>query len=282
MGKTVNSLALAECFASKGRKTLLIDADHQSMSGELAVGITRCDRANSRKRTFYDLLRDMLQPDMEEQDYGKYVIPCGSNIKGGLRELDVMPCSIRLEGIQSNIARAKQGFLESKEFDRRWNRHKDRFRRWLKQNYRHVIIDCPPILMDHVRFLLRLSDGFIIPCVPDALSVRGADYLMSRVGQYGIKTPGIGIMWTMFRDTKPHQATIARAKKREAPFDNLPVPFESKIPHATQIIRTTEPDMTFSSFRAKYDKFGADYDGVGVELIRRLKALGIVGNEELQ
>jgi chromosome partitioning protein len=41
VAKTVTTVALAECFASHGHRVLLVDADHQCMAGELALGESR-------------------------------------------------------------------------------------------------------------------------------------------------------------------------------------------------------------------------------------------------
>ena len=41
VAKTTNAVAVAECLADSGYRTLLIDADHQCMSGELLLGESR-------------------------------------------------------------------------------------------------------------------------------------------------------------------------------------------------------------------------------------------------
>ena len=38
VAKTTNAVAMAECFAAEGYRTLLIDADHQCMAGEMVLG----------------------------------------------------------------------------------------------------------------------------------------------------------------------------------------------------------------------------------------------------
>ncbi len=41
VAKTANAVAVAECLAESGYRTLLIDADHQCMAGELLIGEER-------------------------------------------------------------------------------------------------------------------------------------------------------------------------------------------------------------------------------------------------
>ncbi len=63
VAKTTNAVAIAECFASEGYRTLLIDADHQCMAGEMLLGQSQLLWADHRTRTFYDLLVEMLDED---------------------------------------------------------------------------------------------------------------------------------------------------------------------------------------------------------------------------
>jgi hypothetical protein len=65
VAKTVTTVALAECFASHGHRVLLIDADHQCMAGELALGESRQLKCESQKRNFCDLLVQMLDDEFE-------------------------------------------------------------------------------------------------------------------------------------------------------------------------------------------------------------------------
>ena len=63
VAKTTSAVAVAECFASQGHRTLLIDADHQCMAGELLLDESRLLRADKAKKTLHDLMSAMLDDD---------------------------------------------------------------------------------------------------------------------------------------------------------------------------------------------------------------------------
>src|SRR5271163_3999593 len=96
VAKTTTAVAVAECLASEGVRTLLIDADHQCMAGELLLGEDRQVKAEQNKRNLYSLFMDMMfndadpTPDVFEKRITRQV----SNIGGGLEKLAVLPCSI--------------------------------------------------------------------------------------------------------------------------------------------------------------------------------------------
>ena len=54
-------------------------------------------------------------------------------------------------------------------------------RRWLHANYDFTIVDCPPSIALQVKVFLMVADAFIVPSIPDRLSVRGSLYLHERI-----------------------------------------------------------------------------------------------------
>jgi chromosome partitioning protein len=273
VAKTVTTVALAECFASHGHRVLLVDADHQCMAGELALGEKRQLHCESQKRNFYDLLVRMLDDDFEPASFGKFVAEKGSNIGGGIETLDVLPCSIRIDDIQTNVAKAKQGFKTNDEFQRLWGRRRDQMKLWLNKNYDFVLIDCPPSLAPQVKFVLTISDHFIVPTVPDRLSVRGSKYLMSRLSTLGFKVKGLGTIWSLYREqNNMHRAVVAAAGRGDSYFEKLPKPFKTIIPNATKIAEATEPEMPQqpSTFTAKYTApFAKLFESLCDEIVKR-------------
>src|SRR5207248_1476997 len=103
VAKTTNAVAVAECFAANGHETLLIDADHQCMAGELLLGEGRLLRAERSRTTVHDLLAAMLDDEFDAEQAGQYVVRDCSNIGGGIRELSVMPCSVRIDDFSTNM-----------------------------------------------------------------------------------------------------------------------------------------------------------------------------------
>ena len=116
VAKTTNAVAVAECLASRGHRTLMIDADHQCTASELLLGETEMLRADKHRRTLHDLLKEMLDPEFNSAQLPTFVIEKASNIGGGLETLSIIPCSIRIDEFQTNYAKGKGGFKTNDEF----------------------------------------------------------------------------------------------------------------------------------------------------------------------
>jgi chromosome partitioning protein len=148
VAKTTNAVAVAECLAYFGKPTLLIDADHQCTASEVLLGESRALSLDRSRRTFHDLLLQMLRPGFEQTQFVGYVADNASNIDGGLENLHVIPCSVRIDDFQSNYAKGRHRVRTSDEFDfqRRFKPHGTQFRKWLRRNFAFTIVDCPPSL----------------------------------------------------------------------------------------------------------------------------------------
>jgi chromosome partitioning protein len=272
VAKTTNAVAIAECLAASGHRTLLIDADHQCMAGELLLGESRLLRAERSRTTLHDLLAAMLDDEFEAEQIGHYIIGGASNIGGGMSKLSVMPCSVRIEDFSTNMAKAKRGYHSNDEFLQVFARRRQQLQRWLSANYHFTIVDCPPSLSLQVRVLLSVADGFIVPSVPDRLSVRGSLYLLDRVAKLGFsKIKPVGTLWSLYREQNHvHRAIVERSGRRAEPFNRLPVPFKTVIPNATAIADSSDPDKQPPSFRAKYTPpFAKQFERLCEEIVFR-------------
>src|SRR5689334_4716143 len=116
VAKTTNAVAVAECLADSGYRTLLIDADHQCMSGELLLGEDRLMKLDHKSRTLHDLLAAMLDDEFSVEQIPHYVVGNASDIGGGLPKLSAIPCSIRIDDFSTNMAKAKRGYKSNDEF----------------------------------------------------------------------------------------------------------------------------------------------------------------------
>lgn len=253
VAKTTNAVAVAECLATMGHKTLLIDADHQCMSGELLLGEDRLLRCERKKSTLHDLLAAMLDDEFDTDQVASHVEDNASNIGGGLEGLSVLPCSIRIDDFQTNVAKAKRGFHTTDEFQATFRKRRKALRRWLRDNYDYTIIDCPPSIALQVRVCLSIGDGFVLPSVPDRLSARGSLWLLDRIRRLNMKIEGLGTLWSLYRKQNAmHGRMIEMVAKKVGAYANLPEPFDTVIPNAAPIAEASEPDKRPASFSAKY------------------------------
>ena len=258
VAKTTNTVAIAETFASSGKSVLMIDADHQCTASELLLGESRMLLCEKRKKTLHDLLAAMLDDAFNANQFETFIERGASNIGGGMQNLAVLPCSIRIDDFSTNIQKARKGYHSAKEFSRIFNRRRQILKKWLNSNFDYIVVDCPPTISMQVRVLLSVADAYIIPSIPDRLSVRGCHNLLDRIRRTGIKTFGIGILWSLYRQQdKTHRQVVDEAKTGSENFSNLPSPFKSVIPNSSQIAQAFQDSKTFASHTAKYTPSGS-------------------------
>jgi chromosome partitioning protein len=271
VAKTTNAVAVAECLADSGYRTLLIDADHQCMSGELLLGEGRLLKCESKKITLHDMMAAMLDDEFKAEQLPYYIVKNVSDIGGGLPNLSVIPCSIRIDDFSTNMAKARRGHRSNDEFLAMFRKRRAVLRRWLEANYDFTIVDCPPSIAIQVKTFLEVGDSFIVPAIPDRLSVRGSLYLLDRIRRMGIKIERLGTLWSLFRkQNQMHCNIIEATEKGLDPYGQMPKPFETVIPNASKIAEATEPGRNPKNFNAKYTpEFAKLYRSLCWEIVQR-------------
>jgi chromosome partitioning protein len=275
VAKTANCVAMAETLAEAGRRVLVIDADHQCMSSLLLLGEDRYLKADTRGRTLHDLLRAMLDDEFEEEGMEPFVLEQASNIGGGYANLHIIPCSLRIDDFQANMAKARLGHRSNEVFLQMLAKKRGVMRRFMNSRYDYVLIDCPPSLALQVRQLLLVTDAFIIPSVPDRLSVRGSLLLMERLARNNYRRGrGLGTVWSMYRQqARAHREIVKAAAAGESEYEGLPRPFDTIIPNAAKIAEAMNWDAKPPSLSAKYtSRFASLYGELCMEMIRRLRS----------
>jgi chromosome partitioning protein len=278
MAKTTNAVAVAECLADLGKRVLLIDADHQCMASELLLGERRMRDLDSHRFTLHDMLAAMLDDEFKPQQLDHYVTTKASDINDGLDGLSVIPCSVRIDDFSTNMAKARRGYKSTEEFDAIFRKRRKVMSRWLDSRFDFTIVDCPPSVALQVRAFLAVANTFVIPAIPDRLSVRGSLWLMERIRKMGFKLEGLGTLWSLVRDqNKTHGKIVDAASKGIEPFGQLPKPFKTIIPNASAITAASEPNCHPKSFTTKYTpQFAKLYRNLCAEILERseMRSLG--------
>jgi len=274
VAKTTTAVAVAETLASMGHGVLLIDADHQCASSELLLGEQRFVSADHHHSTLHDLLAAMLDEEFDAEQIASFVAPDASNVESVRPLLSTIPCSFRINDFPTNMAKAKKGY-DPDRFQAAWRSRGKVLRRWLLDMYHYTIVDCPPSLALQVKFFLRICDAYVIPSVPDRISVRGARWLGERLEKGGFKARALGLAWTLYRDqNERHRAMVGMVGKqagKTGQFANLPEPFRTIVPNATAIVRAGESEQRVATVAAKYTPpFAKVFEGLAVEIIARL------------
>ena len=129
-------------------------------------------------------------------------------------------------------------------------------------DYDIVIVDCPPNLGIITLNGLRISDGFVIPTIPDVLSTYGIPQILTRVEQFSKEIAEeiepLGIVVTKYQaNSTVHRNTLKRLNANGSP----PV-FNTIIPQSNQYAAAAEHGSSMT-LRQKWgygglaDKFDA-------------------------
>jgi chromosome partitioning protein len=189
VGKTTTTVNLAAYLATFGKKVLLIDMDPQG-NATVGLGVDR----ESLELCLYDIM-------IEE-------VPIAQTIrKTGLNNLDLVPATAKLAGAEVELIsfperemRLKKAILE------------------IKEQYDHILIDCPPSLNLLTVNALTASDEVIIPIQCEYYALEGISQLMKtldlvRQGLNPLLKIG-GILLTMYDPrTVLAQQVVSEARK---------------------------------------------------------------------
>src|SRR4051812_29290043 len=199
------------------------------------------------------MLAAMLDDEFRAEQLPYYVVKDCSDIGGGLSNLSVIPCSIRIDDFSTNMAKARRGHKTNDEFLDVLRKRRLVLRNWLNSSYDFTIVDCPPSVAIQVKTFLAVADAYIVPSIPDRLSVRGSLYLLDRIRRMGFKVEGLGTLWSLYREQNGlHRRMVEAVSKGGEPLNQLPRPFETIIPNASAIAEATEPGRKPKNFNAKY------------------------------
>ncbi|GAB6987874.1 AAA family ATPase [Nocardioides pyridinolyticus] len=273
VGKTTTTVGLAEFLSAEfHKKVLVIDLDPQTNATTVLIGEDRWRELNDAGNTLVTLFTDALRGEDDEPRFDltatlqKKVSPVSE-----VRSVDLLPSSLDLIDVQDRLASMPSGRFYS-------NNPTDLLRRAVKpilDDYDYVLVDCPPNLGIVTLNGLRISDGYIIPTIPDVLSTYGIPQIQSRVKAFadnlGEDIQELGIVVTKYRAASTvHNTTIRRLEDDE----NLPVVFETWVPEGNAIAASAE-FSPMSTLRQKYA-----YQG-GYEVFRALAKEFIAAAEEI-
>lgn len=273
VGKTTTTVGLAEFLSAEfGKKVLVIDLDPQTNATTVLIGEDRWRMLNDAHNTLVSLFTDALRADGEPSHFNleatlqRRVSPVSE-----VRSVDLLPSSLDLIDVQDRLASMSSGRFYS-------NNPTDLLRRAVKpilDDYDYVLVDCPPNLGIVTLNGLRISDGYIIPTIPDVLSTYGIPQIQSRVKAFadnlGETIYELGIVITKYRAASTVHNTTA---KRLEDDENLPVVFNTWVPEGNAIAASAEYSPT-STLRQKYA-----YQG-GHEVFRALAKEFIAAVEEI-
>lgn len=268
VAKTTTTVSLAETLSSQfNKKVLVIDLDPQTNATVMLIGEDRWGKLNSKGLTLATLFKDALSSDEDEFNLHETLQKNVSDVR--VTRIDLLPSSLDLIDVQDKLANAPSGQFYA-------NTPVDFLRKAIKpilENYDFVLIDCPPNLGIITLNGLRISEGYLIPSVPDVLSTYGIPQIVKRVSNFAKEVAEnidpIGIIVTKFQiNSTIHVNGVRRLRK-----ENDPPVFTTQIRQANQIASAAEFQGGSRTLKQKYG-YG-DLADTYVELANELlEALG--------
>jgi chromosome partitioning protein len=181
VGKTTLAFQFG-CWLASQRDTrvLLCDVDHQSSLSITCLGGTDWDAAVRGKTTIDKIFRHMTEEASPLP--GREIIHHPGGDLGRLYpRLDVVPSALSLDETEIDLTGSMRGNAVESEWHKR-----TLICDWLEKNridddYDYVLFDCPPATKIVTQNALATSHGYIVPAIPDAVSIRGTPHLTNQI-----------------------------------------------------------------------------------------------------
>lgn len=152
VGKTTTSINLSACFAEKGKKVLVIDADPQGNTTS-GFGIDK----NNLDNTIYELI-------LGECSIGDSIL------KNVVKNVSVLPANVNLAAAEIElIGIDKKEYILKKEVD------------YIKEEYDFIIIDCPPSLNMLTINAMTTAHTVLVPIQCEYYALEGLSQLIHTI-----------------------------------------------------------------------------------------------------
>ena len=259
VGKTTITLALAHFLAVEHRqRVLVVDLDPQTNATVCLIPEQEWKQRDETGRTLYQLFADQVK-GTRRFDADAAIVRDVSNIGTGVQGLDLLPSSLRLIKVQDRVTQLTD--LETYDrgpiFALRDALHA------LLPYYDHVLIDCPPSLGVVTLNGLAISDAYLIPVVPDILSVLGIPPILDRIEHFAGRTRrnirALGIVISKMRaNTLLHNEMLHRLRE-DFVERRFPPVFRTIVPESTRIAEAANVMAPANTLIQKYGN-GGPYD----------------------
>jgi chromosome partitioning protein len=273
VGKTTITLALAHFLALEhGKRVLVIDLDPQTNATVCLITEAEWKQRDETGRTLYQLFADQVK-GTRRFDADDAIVRDVSNVGAGVKGLDLLPSSLRLIKVQDHVTQITD--LETYEHGPIFAL-RDALTEFLPY-YDHVLIDCPPSLGVVTLNGLAISDSYIIPVVPDTLSILGIPPILDRVEHFGRCTRrnirALGIVISKLRAQTLLHTEVTRRLRDDFVDRRFPPVFQTMIPESTRIAEAASVTAPVNTLHQKYGN-GGPYEELDALTREYLEAVG--------
>ena len=175
-------------LARENRKVLVIDADPQANLSILLMGSRRYhsmfpDKKDDKvyENTIYQIFLDAIEGDDDTKKFNFNKAIIKSVVRQKVRDktihplttLDLLPATYHLMQLEQkivNYVRSRYAILNG-------------YIQQIKDKYDFILIDCPPNIYTTTHNSLYASDYYIIPTIPDYLSISGIPLLVQNLNK---------------------------------------------------------------------------------------------------
>ncbi|HEX6798271.1 MAG TPA: ParA family protein [Ktedonobacterales bacterium] len=256
VGKTTLTVALAHFLAIEhGKRVLVIDLDPQTNATVCLIPEPEWKARDETGRTLYQLFADQVKGS-RRFNADDAIVRDVSNVGGGVRGLDLLPSSLRLIKVQDRVTQLTdfESYERGPIFAMR-----DALAEFLPY-YDHVLIDCPPSLGIVTLNGLAISDSYLIPVVPDLLSVLGIPPILDRVEHFAGRTRrnvrALGIVISKMRAQTVLHNEMLRRLRDDFVDRRFPPVFRTVIPESTRIAEAANVLAPLNTLQQKYGNGG--------------------------
>ena len=259
VGKTTLTVALAHFLAVEHRRRVLVlDLDPQTNATVSLIPEREWQERDETGRTLYRLFADQIG-STHRFNADDAIVRDVSNVGGGVPGLDLLPSSLRLIKVQDRVTQLTdfEHYARGPIFALR-----DALADYLPY-YDDVLIDCPPSLGIVTLNGLAISDAYVVPVVPDILSVLGIPPILDRVEHFAqcirrnIRALGI-VISKMRTQTVLHNEMLRRLRD-DFVDRRFPPVFQTVIPESTRIAEAANVMAPVNTLVQKYGN-GGPYD----------------------
>jgi cellulose biosynthesis protein BcsQ len=197
-------------------------------------------------------------------------------VAGGVYGLDLLPSSIRLIGLQEDLARM---VWPGVALNPPVMALRDRMASVLDR-YDHVLLDCPPALGVITQSGLLLSHLVLVPVVPDILSVQGVLPVLRLMEAFGRRSghavAPVGTVISRYDRHNRLHTRILDELRRGARAGVYPPLFPSLVPDTPRIAAAADVYARPSTLRQKYGAAHRTFETLAREfLVRAERVSGV-------